>query len=112
MGSLAPKGYLGVPVVNWNEEEHRRQLAAAVNNILQGKLNNVVSFTLREDATSTSVSDVRAGPDSIILPVATSLNASIALDQWYIGSRTSGSFTLVHGSTSTSDCTAVYAIFG
>ena len=112
MGSLAPKGYLGVPPFNPNEADHRRQLASALNNVLQGKLNNTVSITLKEDAVSTTVSDHRAGPDSVILAMPTSLNASVALDQWYVNTRTSGSFVLTHISTSTSDCTAVYAIFG
>lgn len=113
MGSLAQQGsYLGVSPYLEDEKLHRRQLASALNNALQGKLNCTLDVSLRKDTVSTTVSDVRAGPNSAIVAVPTSANGGIALDGHYITSRMVGSFVINHVSTSTSDCTATLAIFG
>lgn len=112
MGSLAKTGFLNVPRFLDDEEVHRRLLADAVNLALQGKLNNTTDARLRKDAVSTSVSDVRCGPNSVILPMPTSADGGTALGTWSVKNRTSGSFVITHGSTSTSDATLTYAIFG
>ena len=112
MGSLSSGGYLGVPVVHERDDFHRRLLAEAINNIITGKLNNTSSIKLGHNVTSTTVSDARCGPGSVIVPMPTSVNAGVALDTWHIGTRNDGSFIIDHVSTSTSDCTVTYAIFG
>lgn len=112
MGSLAPKGYLGVVPFIEDDKEHRRLLAAALNNAIQGKLNNTADFALNKNATSTTVSDVRAGPRSMVVLTARNLEGADKLYLHYISNRTNGSFTVGHLSTSTSDCLATYAIFG
>lgn len=112
MGSLYKKGSPIVPVRNPNEEEHRRQLAEGVNRALQGLLNNLGETSLKKNAVSSTVSDHRVGPESLIVPMATTLNAATALDTWWISTQTDGSFVMSHVSTSTSDATIRYAIFG
>lgn len=112
MGSLFRKGTPVVPVVLPDEKEHLRLLAEGVNNALRGLLNNTNSSALTKNAVSTTVSDKLAGPDSVILIMPTSLDAATALDQWRITTQTSGSFVIAHASTSTSDATLKYAIFG
>lgn len=112
MGSLASKGYLGVVPFLENEREHRYLITAALNNALQGKLNNTLDVALKKDAVSTTVSDARVGPNSAIALVATSARGATALTVFHISTRTSGSFVISHVSTSTSDCTAVAAILG
>ena len=112
MGSLFKKGTPVVPVVNPNEAEHRRQLAEGVNRALIGLLNNIANASLRKDAVSTTISDQRSGPDSLIVPMATSVDGAVALNQWRVSTQTDGSFVMTHISTSTSDATIRYAIFG
>lgn len=110
MGSLANKANPGVPsdisIPGWGE-----LVASTVNNLLIGKLNDTGVVTLKIGV-STTVSDARVGPDSVILMMATSPSGAVALDQWSVQTRTDGAFTLTHISTSTSNCTAAYAILG
>jgi len=112
MGSLTQKGYLGVPVVYEDEKYHRRLLAEASNRLLFGKFNNISSAKLTQNASSTTVSDVLCGAGSLVVPMPTSSNAALAFDTWFVKSRAEGSFVIDHVSTSTSDCTFNYAIFG
>ena len=112
MGSLARKGFSVVPLIQGDDKEQLRRLVGAVNLVLQGKLNATAELTLKKDAVSTTVSDVRCGVASVILPMATTPSGSSALDQWYVSTRNDGSFVMSHVSTSTSDATLTYAIFG
>ena len=112
MGSLAQKAYLTVPVLSADDKELARRLTSAVNLLLQGKMNCTADLVLLKDAVSTSVSDVRCGVASVILPMATSDDGAAALTTWNISTRNDGSFVMTHVSTSTSDATLTYAIFG
>lgn len=111
MGSLAPKTSPGVGLEpqqpGWGV-----RIAQVVNNLLIGKLNNTGSVTLINGGISTSVSDARCGPSTVINIVATSATGAVALNQWWISARTNGSFTVAHISTSTANCTAVYTLLG
>jgi hypothetical protein len=111
MGSLAQQAN---PGVNLDPEQPGwgRRVSKVINNLLVGKLNNTGNMTLNSGAVSTTVSDARVGPNSVILLMPTSATGSISLDQWRIQTRTDGSFTVTHTSTSTSDCTASYALLG
>lgn len=111
MGSLADKAYLTVPVLKEGPELDRR-LISAVNLLLQGKMNCTADAVLRRDAVSTTVSDVRCGVASVIFPMPTSVDGEVALSSWRVSSRNDGSFVMSHVSTSTSDATLTYAIFG
>lgn len=112
MGSLSTNPHPSVAPFVEDEREHRRQLSTVLANAMQGKLNNTGSSTLNSGAVSTTVSDARCGPNSFIGLMPTSANAGIDLTPYSIRSRTNGSFVITHVSTSTSDCTFVYAILG
>jgi hypothetical protein len=112
MGSLASKGYHVVPILDPKEPEVTRRLIEALNRIMQGKMNCTADVRLNRDAVSTTVSDVRCGIASVILPMPSSTEGGIALTTWSINTRNNGSFVISHVSTSTSDATATYAIFG
>lgn len=112
MGSLAPRGYGVVPVIEGNDPEQVRRIREAVNLILQGKMNCTGDVRFGHGVVSTTVSDVRAGIASVILPMATNDTGAAALTTWSINTRNDGSFVITHVSTSTSDATATYAIFG
>ena len=111
MGSLAPQSN---PGVNLDPEQPGwgRRVSKVINNLLIGKLNNTGTLTLGNGAVSTTVSDARVGPSSVILLMPISATGAISLDQWRIATRTDGSFVVTHTSTSTADCTAAYAVLG
>lgn len=111
MGSLARTAFHAVPLIT-DEKELLRRVRESLNLVLQGKLNCTASLTLNKDAVSTTVSDVRAGPNSTILPMPISVDGATALTTWRVSTRNTGSFVISHVSTSTSDATATYAIFG
>lgn len=111
MGSLANTAAPGVPTdpkaPGWGE-----QISTTVNNILVGKLNNNGTVRLNLGGVSTTVSDARVGPNSVINLMPTNTLGAISLNQWGITTRTNGSFTIAHLSTSTSTATAAYVVFG
>lgn len=113
MGSLFNKGTPLVPKVHDDEKTHRRLLAEGVEKALAGLLNNIgADKRLVHNSDSTTISDQRAGPESLILFMAANNNGSAALTRWYVDGQTDGQFLLHHVSTSTSDSTVRYAIFG
>ncbi len=111
MGSLAPKAYQLVPVIQ-DEKELARRLREVLNLAMQGKLNCTADVRLNHNAISTTVSDIRAGVASVILPMPTSDTGAAAFTTWSVNTRNNGSFVITHVSTSTSDATGTYAIFG
>jgi hypothetical protein len=111
VGSLARTAFHAVPQIT-DEKELSRRLREALNLVIQGKLNCTANLTLNKDAVSTTVSDVRAGPNSTILPMPTSATGASAFNTWWVSTRETGRFVISHVSTSTSDATATYAIFG
>lgn len=111
MGSLALKAKPGV-ALDSEDPGWGRQISQVVNQLLVGKLNNTGSVTLVNGGVSTTVSDARCGPESVILLMATSPLGAVALDQWSVQTRTDGAFTISHISTSTANATASYAIVG
>lgn len=94
------------------EDAFRRAVSNAISNILRGKLTNAGSFTLKASATSTTVSDARAGINSVILWSPRTSNAAGAMTNLYAATKTNGSFILAHSSTATSDRTFDYVVIG
>ena len=111
MGSLGQKAKPGV-ALDVADPGWPRQISQVVNQVLIGKTNNTGTVTLNNGGVSTTVSDARCGPDSVILLMATSPLGAVALDQWSVQTRTDGAFTISHISTSTANATAAYALFG
>ncbi len=112
MGSLAPRSYPGITYpTGTNDAEWMQRAYVLLNEILRGKQNVTGEVTLNSGAISTTVSDDRCNPTSVILVMPTTTTGSVALSQWGVLTRTNGSFTIRHNSTSTSDCMATYAIF-
>jgi hypothetical protein len=111
VGSLAQKAYPLVPLIQ-DKEELARRIREVLNAAVQGKLNCTADVRLGHNVVSTTVSDVRCGVASVILPMPTNPNGAAAFNVWNISTRNNGSFVFTHVSTSTSDATATYAIFG
>jgi hypothetical protein len=106
------EGFLPVPVTWADDVEHRRLLANGVNSLRDGKINATGSATLAASATSTAVTDVRVGADSVLLLMPTTANAAGALATTYIGTVAKQSFTISHANNSQTDRTFKYAILG
>ena len=91
-----------------------REAAGIVNSVRSGKLNNVGSVTLTENATTTTLTDPLISLDSHVSLMPTSATAAAA-----VGSATGvfvtpgdGTATITHNSTADLDRTFSYAILG
>ena len=65
-----------VKTTHHNEEEHRREIATAVQGILNGKINTVSTVTLTASAASTTISATQIGADTAGVLIPTTANAS------------------------------------
>lgn len=96
-------------------QEHIRQQALAINEILNGKINSISTVTLTASAASTTVTDFRVSTDSVILFMPTTANASAEIGNgtMYVSTRTAGeSFVITHANNAQNDRTFAYAILG
>ena len=91
-----------------------RQVAAIVNRMNLGKLNCTGELTLAFAQTSTTVSDPRAGTESVILlvPLTASAAAEQAAGGLYLSARANGGFVVSHADTAQTDRRFGYAIIG
>lgn len=89
--------------------EHRRELGAAINQIIDGKGNNTGSVTLTASAASTVVSNARVSEDSHISLTPTTANAATALTTTYV-TASNGSFTINHANNAQTDRTYTYSL--
>jgi hypothetical protein len=89
-----------------------RDVAEIVNNAMNGKTNNSGTFTLATSVTETTVSNERAGFDSIIVLSPRTENAATESDHTYIKTKAKGSFIIGHRNTSHTDVTYDYIIVG
>jgi hypothetical protein len=106
------KGYQGVPLMLPNEQEHRRQIAQAVNQQLTGKLNAVLQVTLTAGSTTTSVIDKRIGANTFFGFCPLTADAAAALGGLYVSSQANGTATLTHANTATVDRTFNVLLIG
>lgn len=108
------KGYQGVPELLSNEQEHRRQLARAINQQLTGKLNAVLQVTLTASSTATVITDKRIGANTGLFFSPLSANAAAALSGLWVNAslQTNGTATLTHVNTATTDRTFNVLLIG
>ena len=86
-------------------------LARSLRLAMIGKLNNVGTATLTANVTTTTLTDLRIGPNSMIAFMATTANAKTEGEPW-VSARSNGSCTLNHASAATTDRTFDYTITG
>ena len=110
------RGYKPAPLDWGNPREWMRSIAEVVNDLLDGKVNSIGTFTLAVDSLTTTVKDRRCGPNSVILQCPTTANAGGEVGIFYTsrGVESAGvpSFIVNHGLDSRSDRTFSYALFG
>ena len=97
-----------------SKDASNRDISEVVNNILDGNTNNKGSVTLTASATSTAVTDLRAGPESVVVLMPTTANASaeVGAGTIYVSARAKQTFTLTHAYNGQTDRTYKYAIIG
>ena len=91
-----------------------REVASAINLLIDGKNNATGTFTLTASTTTTTVSDLRAGTNSVItyVPITANASSEIGAGTIFISARNDESFVLTHANNSQSDRTFIYAIIG
>lgn len=94
------------------EEGSIRTLVRVINNIMRGKTNNRGEVTLTAGATTTVVSDINAGGESIVLLMPLTSNAAAALATTYITSQGKKTFTITHANNAQTDRNFRYTITG
>lgn len=87
-----------------------RDVASAVNLLIDGKHNAKGTFTLTAHATSTVVQDYRVSEDSVISWTPLTHNAAVEMNIMYVSSRGKHTFTLVHQNKSATDATFAYTV--
>lgn len=95
-----------------DERDHRERAARAINQILQGKTNNTGSVTLTANATTTTITDVRIGNNTVVLLQPTTANAAGALATTYPGTPVDGSVVINHANAATADRVFRFVIVG
>ena len=103
-----PRMYRTLPYQGGNP----RNVAEIVNNAMNGKTNNSGTFTLATSVTETTVSNERAGYDSVIVLSPTTENAAAESSYTYIKTKAKGSFIIGHRNTSNTNVTYDYIIVG
>ena len=96
-----------------DDANHRRHLAIAVNNALQGKINSIGSVTLTASSTTTTLTDPRIGGESIVLLMPTTAHAATAYVAgiWF-SNVTRGAIVLNHTNSINADQRFTYIILG
>ena len=89
-----------------------RDVASAVNLLIDGKNNAKGSVTLNASSTTTTVTDYRVGEESVITFMPTTFNAADHINSMYVSSRGKYTFTITHDSKIHTDMTFDYVVTG
>lgn len=89
-----------------------REIALVTNRILDGKINSVGEVTLAANESSTTVSDERAGDESVIqfMPMTANAAAEIGAGGFFVSATAKKSFTITHANNAQTDRTFRYVI--
>ena len=113
---MAVSEFPAPPVGSDDPEFHRRQIADSVNNLMTGKMNNVLDVTLGASSASTTITDARIGVNTALLFSPTTANASAEIGNGTIyvvtTSRVNGSVAITHANNSQTDRTFKVVLVG
>lgn len=88
-----------------------REISEVVNNLVDGKSNNVGDFTTTQSTTTTTIYNERIGYNSAIIFTPMNSNAAAELTTIYVSALGKGSAVVTHGSHAY-DCIFKYIIVG
>ena len=108
------RSYDSVPEAMVDDLRHRRQLAAAVNLLLGGKMNVTLDLVLKAAATETRIVDGRISHQSVLLlsPLSATAAAAAAQGALFVAQQGAGSAVLQHDSSPALDRKFRLAILG
>ena len=106
-----PVGRPGVQLDMPNEAQHRRQIAAAVNRIMQGHINSTLFVTLTPSSTQTVVTDSRVSPQTCVTLHPQTAHAAAALATTFVVCG-NGILTINHASSAQTDRTFTLGMVG
>jgi hypothetical protein len=89
-----------------------RAVATVINLAMRGKVNATTTLTLTPNATTTSLTDDRIGPDSFIGLAPLSNSGAAALSTTFVSERHKGGATLTHANSAASDRNFCVLIMG
>ena len=89
----------------------QRSVAEVVRGIMDGKTNNTGLITLTQSQTTTTLTDRRIGPTTVILFSPLNDKGAAELGTLYVSARGQGTATLTHGSHNF-DIKYAYALIG
>ena len=80
-----------------------REVAEVVNNTVDGKMNVTGEVTLTNSATSTVVTDIRVGAESLIvfMPITADAATELAAGGMYVSSQGKQTYTITHANDTT-----------
>ena len=104
------KTFPALPNFSGNVAVWRWDVRSVVNSILRGKLNATGEVTLTTSSATTTLTDRRIQPTSVILFMATTANA--LADIPYVTSIGDGTATLNHANNAQADRTFGYVVIG
>jgi len=109
--SVSTKTKLAAPVVHPDSGAHRRLIAEVLNRVLDGATNAIGSVTLAENVTTTTLIDLRIGPNSTVHLTPETANAAAEYGTIYVvpGDKEA---VITHSSTADTDKTFRYSIHG
>ena len=91
----------------------QRAVAEVVRGVMDGKTNNTGSVTLATGgATTTTLTDRRIGPESVIVFVPASVAANADATRVYSSAQGQGTATVNHAANITANKTYRYAVIG
>ncbi len=94
------------------EEKELTKIVGAVQELTKGRSNAVGSVTLTTSTTTTAVTFMNCGSDSVVVLSPKTANAAGALATTYISAVTNGGFTITHASNGQADRTFGFACTG
>ena len=108
------RSYRTVPLTWTNLLEHVRLMAEVVNGLMNGKINATGTVTLTANQATTTLADLRIGPDSVILFMATTANAAAEAGAggMYVSSRGKQTAVITHANNAQTNRDFSYCVLG
>ena len=92
------------------QEPSPREVVSVVNNLMDGATNSKLEATLTANAATTTITDVRLGLESILLPNALTANAALIQGSLWYDNFAIGSVRVNHTNSATADKTFRFEI--
>ena len=105
-----------VPPIDWvgEPEQWIRKVVETVRGIMNGKINATGTITLTINVASSTLTDLRIGPNSVIhfMPTTANAAAEIGNGTLYVSSRGKQTATITHANNAQADRTFAYSVLG